>query len=86
MRFVFYFVVFMYCSLDILIGKLRGGEEDEYNLVGVVILIGMIFKSIVGLRFIIIVGGLGVGIAIVYYFGEKFWNSRGYLILIFNWV
>ena len=40
----------MYCSLDTLIGKLREGEDDEYNSVGAATLTGMIFKSTAGLR------------------------------------
>lgn len=59
----------MYCSLEVLISKVRGGEEDEFNFIGVVIFVGMIFKLIVGLRFIVIVGVVGGSLAVGYYFG-----------------
>ncbi|KAK2557877.1 Mitochondrial import inner membrane translocase subunit tim23 [Acropora cervicornis] len=75
----------MYCSLDTLIGKLRGGEEDEYNSVGAATLTGMIFKSTAGLRPIAIAGGVGAGIATAYHLGEKLWNSRGHSISTPNW-
>ena len=75
----------MYCSLDTLIGKLRGGEEDEFNSVGAATLTGMIFKSTAGLRPIAIAGALGGGIATAYHFGEKLWNSRGHSISTPNW-
>lgn len=75
----------MYCSLDTLIGKLRGGEEDEFNSVGAATLTGMIFKSTAGLRPIAIAGALGGGIATAYHFGEKLWNNRGHSISTPNW-
>lgn len=75
----------MYCSLDTLIGKLRGGEEDEFNSVGAATLTGMIFKSTAGLRPIAIAGALGGGLATAYHFGEKLINSRGHSISTPNW-
>lgn len=75
----------MYCSLDTLSGKLRGGEEDEFNSVGAATLTGMIFKSTAGLRPIAIAGALGGGLATAYHFGEKLWNSRGHSISTPNW-
>lgn len=68
----------MYCSLDTLIGKLRGGEEDQYTSLGAATLTDMIFKSTGGLRPIAIAGGLGAGFAKAYHLGEKLWNSRGH--------
>ena len=75
----------MYCSLDTLIGKLRGGEDDEFNSVGAATLTGMIFKSTAGVRPIAIAGVLGGGLAAAYHFGEKLLNSRGHSISTPNW-
>jgi len=75
----------MYCSLDTLIGKIRGGEEDELNSVGAATLTGMIFKSTAGVRPIAIAGALGGGLAAAYHFGEKLLNSRGHSISTPNW-
>ena len=75
----------MYCSLDTIIGKLRGGEEDEFNSIGAATLTGMIFKSTAGLRPIAIAGALGGGLAAAYHFGEKLLNSRGHSISTPNW-
>ena len=75
----------MYCSLDTLIGKLRGGEEDEFNSIGAATLTGMLFKSTAGVRPIAIAGALGGGLATAYHFGEKLWNSRGHSLSTTNW-
>lgn len=75
----------MYCSLDTLIGKLRGGEEDEFNSIGAATLTGMLFKSTAGVRPIAIAGALGGGLATAYHFGEKLWNSRGHSLSTPNW-
>jgi len=82
---VFLSTALMYCSLDTLIGKLRGGEEDAFNSVGAATLTGMIFKSTAGLRPIAIAGALGGGLATAYHFGEKLLNSRGHSITTPNW-
>lgn len=75
----------MYCSLDTLIGKVRGGEEDEFNSIGAATLTGMLFKSTAGVRPIAIAGALGGGLATAYHFGEKLWNSRGHSLSTPNW-
>ena len=79
----------MCCSLDTLIGKLRGGEEGEYTSLGAVTLTDMIFKSTTGLRSIAnvsaIAGGLGTGFATAYHLGEKLWNSKVHSISTPKW-
>ncbi|KAK3697770.1 hypothetical protein QZH41_010316 [Actinostola sp. cb2023] len=69
----------MYCSLDSLIEKVRG-EEDQINSIGAAAGAGMIFKSTAGIRPIAIAGAIGGSLAAVYHFGEKLLEGRGQTI------
>ncbi|XP_031548865.1 mitochondrial import inner membrane translocase subunit Tim23-like [Actinia tenebrosa] len=66
----------MYCSLDSLIGKVRG-EEDQLNSIAAATCAGMIFKSTAGVRPIAIAGAIGGSLAAAYHFGEKLLEGRG---------
>ena len=81
----FLFTAVMYCSLEALISKVRGGEEDEFNSIGAATLAGMIFKSTAGLRPIAIAGAVGGSLAAGYHFGQKLLTSRGHTISTPNW-
>ncbi|PFX32833.1 mitochondrial import inner membrane translocase subunit Tim23-like [Stylophora pistillata] len=78
-------IAVMYCSLEALINKARGGEEDEFNSIGAATLAGMIFKSTAGLRPIAIAGAVGGSLAAGYHFGQKLLTSRGHTISTPNW-
>ena len=75
----------MYLSLNTLIGKLRGCEEDEYTSLGAGTLTDMVFNSTAGLQPIAIAGGLGVGFVTAYHLGERLWNSRQHSISTPKW-
>lgn len=69
-------VALMYGCTSTAIEKVRG-VEDEYNSVAAAVTTGVLFKSTGGPRAIAIAGGLGGGIALMYYAGNKLWNNRG---------
>lgn len=69
-------VALMYGLTTAALEKIRG-VEDDYNMAAAAVTTGMLFKSTGGPRAIAIAGGLGGGIAAVYYAGNKLWNNRG---------
>jgi len=72
-------IALMYCSLDSLIEKVRG-EEDQFNSIGAAAAAGMIFKSTAGVRPVAIAGAIGGSLAAAYHFGEKLLEGRGQTI------
>jgi len=66
----------MYGCTSTALEKIRG-VDDDYNMAAAAVTTGMLFKSTGGPRAIAIAGGLGGGIAALYYAGNKLWNNRG---------
>jgi len=69
-------VALMYGCTNTAIEKVRG-VEDDYNMAAAAVTTGVLFKSTGGPRAMAIAGGLGGGLALLYYVGDKLWNSRG---------
>jgi len=69
-------VSLMYGCTNTAIEKVRG-VEDEYNSIAAAVTTGVLFKSTGGPRAIAIAGGIGGGMALMYFAANRLWNSRG---------
>lgn len=69
-------IALMFGCTNTAIEKVRG-VEDDYNTAAAAVITGMAFKSTGGPRAIAIAGGVGGGLALLYYAGNKLWNNRG---------
>lgn len=69
-------VALLYGCTNTAIEKVRG-VEDEYNSMAAAVTTGVLFKSTAGPRAIAIAGGIGGGLALMYFAANRLWNNRG---------